>query len=99
MNRTGFAFGGNEMSVVIEENEYPGPTQRDHRRNIREMSAKVSTIRKEGITAHGFPSTANQGKFVKQIKDHDPTIENPNLVSKENYIQSSIKEHRREMKE
>ena len=50
------------------------------------------------MTEYGFPSTVNQGKKVKQIGDVDPTMENEFLVSKGNYIQSSIKAHRQYMK-
>ena len=92
------------MSVVHEhENSSRDGTLRQTanaqmRKTLKEMSAKVRH-KQTGITEYGFPSTVNQGKIVKQVVDVDPTMENEHLVSKENYIQSSIKVHRQHMKD
>ena len=57
----------------------------------RGVSAKVKSEWK-GTTFYGFPSTLQQGKTdVKHFKDNDPTTENENLISKQNYMQSAIK--------
>ena len=68
------------------------------RHRVRDASAKVVS-KQIGTTEYGFPSTLNQGKHVKLAKELDRTMENEHLVSKDNYIQSSIKVHRQHMKE
>ena len=89
------------MDAIIEENTYPTPRQTNTQmtRSIRDMSAKVSTKRNEGVTEYGFPSTKNQGKYVPQKREHDRTMENEHLITKTNPVQSTIKTLRQQMKE
>lgn len=52
-----------------------------------------------GMTQYGFPSTLNQGKRVPIVGDHDPQIENVDMVTKAAPVQSSIQALRKETRE
>ena len=52
-----------------------------------------------GTTQYGFPSTLSAGKRVALVGDPDPAIENPDLVTRQAFLQTSIQSLRKEMKE
>ena len=65
---------------------------------LEASKARVNSF-KTGYTHYGFPSTLKQGIKTKTIGDLDPQIENENLITKQDFLQSSIKSLRKEMKE
>ena len=66
-------------------------------RSAHTTTARVSSNRKFGHTAYGFPSTVNQGRSVKQVREKDREIENGMLVTKQNHMQTAIKIMRQDM--
>ena len=62
------------------------------------MESRVD-CRRLGTTHWGFPSTLNQGKKVAIYGDNDPAIENSALITKQDFLQSSIQSLRASMKD